>query len=218
MFALAATSVPSISIGPLACRSVKPVAPVASAPPVASSVRLQAWRLTSPPPPFACSMPPTVTVVAVSAMRPPAPGAAPLLSASISPGAVTVSSACKTALPMPHESLLTSIGLLERVMMSVPDAPSVALPPQLPVPARRRAAFTARSPVGSMSTVPPVPPPRSTSAFTVMGPALVKLSSSPPCPPPAAVPLTRPPTVTAPCSLAFSRTGRRHPRGRRRSR
>jgi len=70
---LPAVSVPSTSVGPLACNRVKPPAPVARSCPVGSSVRLQAWRSTSPPP-FACSVPVTETVAAVSEIMPPVPG------------------------------------------------------------------------------------------------------------------------------------------------
>src|SRR5262249_57173543 len=159
--------------------------------PPALSVRLQAWRLTSPPPPLACTLPPTVRVSAVSMINPP-PTVVPLLSALICPGTVATASALRKTVPLPHESLLTSIGALDRATLLVPGTPRVALPPQLlnPLPGRLSGALTVRSPpVGSMSTVPPPPPPvppgRVTGASTVTEPLLVKLSSSPPSPPPS---------------------------------
>src|SRR5262249_54034904 len=139
-----------------------------------------------------------------------------LLSALISPDATAVASALRKTVPPPHESLLTSIGLLDRVTLLVPGTPSVAVPPQLPLPlpGRLSAALTTRSPTGSMSMMPPPPPPvppgRLTGAFTVTDPLAVKLSSSPPSPPPsllfwllpAAFPLAGPLLVSGPCTLA----------------
>ena len=202
-------------MGPLACSRLNPFGPVATVCPVAPSVSVQAWRFTSPPPPLACTLPPTVSVSADSWTEPP-PSSVPLLSALISPGTSAVSSALRKTPPPPHESLLTSIGLLDRVTLPVPMVPSVTEPPQLPLPlpGTLSAALTMRSPVGSMSMVPPPPPPvppgRSTCPFTVTDPLVVKLSSSPPSPPPsllfwllpAAFALTGPSIVTAPCTLA----------------
>src|SRR5262249_32283306 len=129
-------------------------------------------------------------------------------SALISPDATAVASALRKTVPPPHESLLTSIGLLDRVTLLVPGTPSVAVPPQLPLPlpGRLSAALTTRSPTGSMSMMPPPPPPAGAIDRRVPRPRPTGGEAVELAPVPAAFAAV----LVAPGSLSADRTVDRH--------